>query len=170
MGAGKSTIGKMVARRIGYKFYDTDQLMVKGFRKPISQVFQEHGEPAFRKAELQVLEELSKRSRLVISTGGGTLGTQESLNIALNSGTVVYLKADVDVLFERVIFSPKDRPILDEPDTEAVFKDKFHYREQFYNQSHFSIRTGDRKSSEVVDDFIKQLIETDQKELGEILD
>lgn len=162
MGAGKSTIGKRMANRIGYKFYDTDALMVKGFRRPISQVFEELGEDKFREAEVQVLKELSRREKLVISTGGGTLARQETMDIALNSGSVIYLKADVSVLYERVIFSPKDRPILNEPDTEKVFKDKFYAREQFYTQAHYEVTTGERKTEDVVEDCIRVLINLPQ--------
>lgn len=158
MGAGKSTIGKRLAHRVGFKFYDTDALMVKGFRRPISQVFEELGETKFREAEVQVLNELARRKNLIISTGGGTLARQETMDIALNSGSVIYLNAPVELLYERVIFSPKDRPILNEPDTETVFKDKFYAREQFYTQAHFTVSTGERKTDDVVEDCIRSLL------------
>ena len=80
------------------------------------------------------------------------------MDTAIDSGTVIYLNADVNLLYERVIFSPKDRPILNEPDTEKVFKDKFHSREQFYNQAHFTVPTGERKTDEVVEDCIRVLL------------
>lgn len=159
MGAGKSTIGKRMANRMGYKFYDTDALMVKGFRRPVSEVFEKLGEEKFREAEVQVLQELSRRSNLIISTGGGTLARQETMDIALKTGTVIYLNCDVNLLYERVIFSPKDRPILNEPDTEKVFKDKFYSREQFYNQAHHQVKTGERKTDDVVEDCIRALLE-----------
>jgi shikimate kinase len=157
MGAGKSTIGKILAQRIGYRFYDTDHLVMRGFRKPVSRIFQENGELAFRQAEILVLNELSNRSRVVVSTGGGTLVREDAFHIARHSGMLIYLRAPVSDLYERVIFSPKDRPIMDVPDTEAVFLERFEERKSYYERSDFTVDTVGRRPADVVQDIIAGL-------------
>lgn len=157
MGAGKSTIGRLLAKRIGYRFYDTDHLVMKGFGKPVSQVFQENGEDAFRKAEIMVLQELAKRTKVVISTGGGTLVREETFAIARETGMLIYLRAPVSSLYERVIFSPKDRPLVDVPDQESVFRERFEERRQFYERSDITVDTVDRRPGDVVQEIIGAL-------------
>jgi shikimate kinase len=157
MGAGKSTIGKMLAHRIGYRFYDTDHLVMRGFGKPVSRIFEENGEPPFRKAEMLVLQELAGRSRVVISTGGGTLVREETYNLARATGTLIYLRAPVSDLYERVIFSPKDRPAVDVPDNEHLFHERFEERRKYYERSDITLDTIGRKPDEVVREIIAGL-------------
>jgi shikimate kinase len=157
MGAGKSTIGKILAHRIGYRFYDTDHLVMRGFRKPVSQIFDENGEEEFHKAELLVLHELARRNRVVVSTGGGTLVRDDAFHIARNSGTLVYLRAPVSDLYERVLFSPKDRPVVDVPDTETAFRQRFEERRRYYEQSDLTVDTIGRRPDDVVKDIISGL-------------
>jgi shikimate kinase len=150
MGAGKSTIGKMLAQRIGYRFYDTDYLVMRGFGKPVSRIFEENGEESFRKAEMLVLKELAGRPRVVVSTGGGTLVRDETYNLARRTGTLIYLRAPVADLYERVIFSPKDRPVVDVPDDESLFHRRFEERRQYYERSDITVDTINRRPDDVV--------------------
>lgn len=155
MGAGKTTVGKILARSIHYQFIDTDRELVKRFKKPMRRIFSEEGEAAFRQAELDLIYELGQEEGLVISTGGGTLVRDNTLKAALETGTLIYLKAPVDVLFERVIFSPKDRPMIDVPNAEQVFTDRFKQREPYYIQAHIHVDS-DRKHPQRV---IEQILE-----------
>ncbi len=157
MGAGKSTIGKILAHRIGYRFYDTDHLVMRGFGKPVSVIFEENGEESFRKAEIMVLQELARRQKVVVSTGGGTLVREDTFRIARDSGTLVYLRAPVSDLYERVLFSPKDRPVVDVPDTETAFRQRFEERRVYYEQSDLTVDTIDRRPDDVVKDIISGL-------------
>jgi shikimate kinase len=157
MGAGKSTIGKILAQRMGYRFYDTDHLVVKGFHKPMSAIFAENGEEAFRKAELMVLKELSQRTQVIISTGGGTLVRDETFQIARQSGQLIYLRAPVSDLYERVIFSPKDRPQVDVPEEEATFRAYFEQRRHYYEQADLTVDTIHRKPDDVVQEILRKL-------------
>jgi shikimate kinase len=157
MGAGKTTVGKHLAKHLGWAFMDTDRELMRRYNKTMSQIFVDHGETAFRQAELDLLKEYSARPHWVISTGGGTLVHQEPLDVALKNGLVVYLKAPVELLFERVIFSPKDRPMIDVPNAEQVFTDRFKQREPFYLQSHVSVPTGQGKPQQVVAAIIEAL-------------
>lgn len=157
MGAGKSTIGKILARRIGYRFYDTDLLVMKGFRKPVSVIFQENGEDAFRKAEMMVLHEIVKRKRVVASTGGTTLVRDEPFNLARRSGILIYLRAPIGDLYERVIFSPKDRPRVDVPEQESTFRERFEEHRKYYEQADITVDTINRRPDDVVREIIERL-------------
>lgn len=155
MGAGKSTIGKALASTLGYKFYDTDHLVEKGFKKRIARIFEENGETDFRKAERLVLKTLSTRDKVIISTGGGTLSQPELFYLAKDSGLVVYLRAPIVDLYERVIFSPKQRPVIDVPDTEQVFEQTFEVRRQYYEKADIIVDTAKRHVQSVVNDIIE---------------
>lgn len=156
MGAGKTTVGKILARAIGYQFLDTDRELVKRFEKPMRRIFTENGEREFRQAELNLIEELGQRDKLVISTGGGTLVRDDTLQAALATGTLIYLKAPVEVLFERVIFSPKDRPMIDVPNAEQVFTDRFKTREPYYLQAHIHVNSDRKRPERVIEQILEQ--------------
>jgi len=157
MGAGKSTIGRILARYIGYRFFDTDHLVMKGFRKPVSRIFEENGAKAFHDAEVQVLRALQKRQEVVVSTGGGTLVRDDTFKIARASGTLIYLRAPVADLYERVIFSPKDRPRIDVPEEESMFKERFEHDRRYYEQADITVDTIDRKPDDVAREIIEKL-------------
>lgn len=157
MGAGKTTVGKLLAKHLGYGFIDTDKELTQRHGKSMSQLFEAIGEAAFRHAECELIRELSTERHLVISTGGGTLVHDDPLHIAKESGTLIYLKAPVDVLFERVIFSPKDRPMLDVPHAEEVFTERFHLREPYYLQAHIHVDADRRHPERVIQQILKQL-------------
>lgn len=162
MGAGKSTIGRLLALKMGYRFLDTDRQLVKQCQKTISEIFAEEGEEFFRQSELSLLTELAQQNKLIISTGGGTLTRPQTLEIANQSGSViVYLRAPIETLFERVIFSPKDRPMIDVPNAEEVFRQKFQQRETFYNSAHFSVDTADKQPSEVAGEIYNVLMQSE---------
>jgi shikimate kinase len=158
MGAGKSTIGKLLADALQRRFYDTDRLVMKGFgTNSVTDIFKVHGEAAFREAEEQVVQSLCKREQFVASVGGGTLVRPETLEPALSCGIVVYLYAPVDILFERVIFSGKDRPLLSEPDTEQRFYERFNNRSACYERSHLVVSTHDKNREAIVSQIVNRL-------------
>lgn len=152
MGAGKSTIGRMVAKRIGYRFLDTDHVLKRRFNKSITDIFEDEGEAFFREEERKLLIELlDDEPRTLISTGGGTVCRPETFNLIYpDGGVLIYLHADVSLLYERVLFSHKDRPMLDVPDSEQAFQERFKAREQFYNQAHFTVSTQEKDKGVVV--------------------
>lgn len=157
MGAGKSTIGRMLADRLHYRFVDTDRDLMREFGKSISRIFSEDGEEAFRAAEEALLEDLSCQGQIVVSLGGGTLSRPANAELAMDTGLVVYLKAPIEVLYERVIFSRKDRPMLNVPDSEAVFKERFESRRTIYEGAHVTVETHQRQSHQVVEEIIEKM-------------
>ncbi len=111
MGTGKSSIGRHVAKRLGFQFMDTDYLIVQREGRPVAQIFQELGEAGFRNLETRTLQSLEHLTRCVISTGGGIVLRPENREILRALGFVVGLTASPEVIFQRVSRNDK-RPLL----------------------------------------------------------
>jgi shikimate kinase len=111
MGTGKTSIGKIVACTLGFKFVDTDALIVKRAKKAINRIFAEDGEDAFREQETAVLRGLVGKGELVISTGGGIVLRAENRELLKQIGYTVWLAATPTTIFERVSGN-HDRPLL----------------------------------------------------------
>jgi shikimate kinase len=101
MGCGKSTIGPLLAAKLGYSFLDTDKTIEQLVSQSISELFTAIGEPEFRKIETQVLAEVSAHVRLVVATGGGIAIARENWN-HLHQGLVIWLDPSIDILIERL--------------------------------------------------------------------
>jgi shikimate kinase len=110
MGCGKSTIGSLLAAKLGYSFLDTDTTIEKLVGQSIAELFEAVGEPEFRKLETQVLAEVSAHIRLVVATGGGIAIARENWN-HLHQGLVIWLDPSIDILAER-LQGDTTRPIL----------------------------------------------------------
>ena len=111
MGSGKSSIGRLVAGRLGFQFVDTDALLVERDGRAIAEIFAQDGEARFRELETAVLESLGVRHRCVISTGGGIVVREENRALLRGLGFTVWLTASEDVIFDRVSRNTK-RPLL----------------------------------------------------------
>ena len=111
MGAGKSSVGRMLARMTGLPRFDTDEMVGMQFGLTISQIFETHGEEAFREAETETLRELTGKGRAIIVTGGGIVMRSENVELLRQLGTVVLLAADEPTLFDR-ISRRTTRPLL----------------------------------------------------------
>jgi shikimate kinase len=110
MGSGKTTVGRRLARKLGWKFLDTDKIVQKYFGKPISQIFIEDGEALFRQAEALVLRTLRNRTQTVVSLGGGAI-LKESNRDILRSGHWIFLDVPLSVIKTRVL-GDNSRPLL----------------------------------------------------------
>lgn len=137
-GAGKSSVGKRIAKTLNMKFVDQDTLVAKTARKPISRVFADAGEGAFRRLETKVLRELAGQDNLVVATGGGVVLAAENRSLMRRSGFGVYLHASPEVLAPRVKRDPrsrKQRPRLTAaPDAAAEMRLLYAQRDALYRQ------------------------------------
>lgn len=116
MGTGKSTLGRVLAAELGYKFVDTDQLIEERLDKTIAEFFQDAGEAAFRKIEAKLAQELSKMRGLVIATGGGLMLNPENSAALGETGQILCLTATPEEILERISRQPGTRPLLKDPD------------------------------------------------------
>ena len=119
MGSGKTTIGRMAARSIGFTFYDIDEIIETQTGKVIPDIFRLDGEPFFRAMERQILEALAQKKNVVVSLGGGTLIYPENIATVKSSGILIYLSAEPEEIWERVKSTNK-RPLLQKSDGTIV--------------------------------------------------
>lgn len=142
MGAGKSSVGRYLATQTGRPFIDTDLLIQHRFGRPISQIFQLYGEDAFRDHETSVLKTLD-REPSVISTGGGIVLRPENWDEMRRLGTIVYLKAPLQVLLDRLEASKKKRPLLQSEDWAARVEALLEARRPLYEQADLVVEVSD---------------------------
>lgn len=143
MGSGKSTVGRELHQRLGYPLVDMDQVIEQRAGKPITAIFAEAGEEAFREMETQLLEELTDPTgpRRIISTGGGVIGREENRALLRHLGYVVWLHAPTDVILDRTSKN-RDRPLLHTDDPTARVEALLATRKPLYAETaHLKVET-----------------------------
>jgi shikimate kinase len=142
MGAGKTTVGRILSERTGRVFRDVDRMLVNRLGRPIPQLFSIYGEETFREHETAILKSLEPEASIV-STGGGIVLRPVNWEIMRTLGTVIYLKAPLEVLMERLAASKKKRPLLQVEDPEERVKSILEARKPLYEQADVIIELGD---------------------------
>jgi shikimate kinase len=118
MGAGKSTIGRTLAKELKLDFYDYDDVIEERTGADISWIDDVEGEEGYRRREQKVIEELTQKTNIVLATGGGVIMTPENRNALAGRGTVIYLKTSLQQQFERTKRDSTKRPMLQTKDLE----------------------------------------------------
>lgn len=111
MGAGKSTIGRTLAKDLKLDFYDSDEVIEQRAGADLAWIFDIEGEEGFRKREVRVIDELTQKSNIVLATGGGVIMSPENRGALAGRGTVIYLKTSLEQQYERTKRDTK-RPLL----------------------------------------------------------
>ncbi len=135
MGAGKTTVGRRLARRLGWPFRDADAEVEAAAGRTVAEIFEDFGEAAFRDGERKVIARLIETEpRMVLALGGGAFADSETRALLKDRALSVWLRADLDTLMERV--SKRDtRPLLKAPDPRAVMAGLMEAREAAYAQA-----------------------------------
>lgn len=118
MGAGKSTIGRTLAKELKLEFFDSDEVIEERTGADISWIYDVEGEEGYRRREHKVIEELTQKQNIVLATGGGVIMTPENCNALAGRGTVIYLKTSLQQQFERTKRDSTKRPMLQTKDLE----------------------------------------------------
>ncbi len=135
MGAGKTTVGKALARELGVQFYDLDWYIEERMHKTIPQLFAERGEEGFRKVEYNVLHEVAEFEDVVISCGGGTPCFFDNIEYMNNQGETVYLQSTPDVLYKHLKMGKVERPLLkgkSQEEMQRFISEQLSLREPYY--------------------------------------
>lgn len=137
MGAGKTTVGLLLAQQLGYSFVDTDVVIEKVAGKTINEIFAEDGEEDFREIEARVLSELAAHTRLTIATGGGIVLRRFNWSY-LHQGLIVWLDAPVDVLVNR-LQNDTARPLLQKANPAQALQKLLDQRRSLYAEADLRI-------------------------------
>src|SRR5207237_9881107 len=128
MGAGKSSAGRCLQRRTGLARIDIDETVATEVGMPIPQIFEQCGEEKFRDAETETLRKLAPDRPVIIVTGGGIVSRPENVDLLKKLGTIVWLTADEETLFERAS-RRNDRPLLQKENPRNIFAELFGKRD-----------------------------------------
>lgn len=159
MGAGKTTVGRELARRIDMPFFDLDELIETSESSSVKEIFAAKGERYFRGRERDLLRSTKPLSRAVIATGGGTFTFDENIHFIRSEGVSVYLSAPLHLLTSRVGSKADDRPLFGD---EVATRDLYQYRLRYYKMSDLTI---DVRESETVSEVVERLVMLLPKEL-----
>ena len=134
MGSGKSTVGLLLAKKLGMSFIDLDTYIEKKEGMTVSKISEKYGEPYFRKVEKESAKELAEKNGLVIAAGGGTLVDKENADTFRTSGKIVLLDLPVEVIAER-LKGDNSRPLLQRPDKDKAMRELYEKRMPLYKSA-----------------------------------
>lgn len=158
MGTGKTSLGKLLATKLGRPFVDIDKKIEDETQLSIPMIFEQFGEEHFRELEKTAVKELSNRRGLVIATGGGTIKDEENLNLLKNSGVMICLTAEPEEILHRTA-RRGERPVLDGGGNERLetIKKILAERKKFYDRADYFVDTTDWSPIQIVDDICRYL-------------
>ena len=149
MGTGKTTVGRVVAHRIGFKCVDSDHEIERRMGKPVADIFSSSGEESFRALEREFIETGHAAERLVVACGGGLVVQPGMMGLLATKGVVVCLHASIDTILARTGRHGKTRPLLDVEDPNARARALYAERDAIYRSAGTVILTDSRPLSEI---------------------
>ena len=162
MGAGKTTLGKALARELHVPFIDLDWYIEERFHKAVGELFTERGESGFRELEKSMLHEVGEFEDVVISTGGGAPCFFDNMEYMNRQAQTVYLKASPDVLFQHLKMGKVERPLLKDKTEEEMkqyIRDSLAIREPFYSRAQYTLDVSLLENYDKIKDSVRLLRE-----------
>lgn len=161
MGAGKTSVGRLLAKRFQKKFYDSDHVIEERTGVKVPVIFEIEGEAGFRARETAAIDELTALQEIVLATGGGAILSEQNRNSLKSRGAVVYLRASVRDLLNRTRHD-RNRPLLQTADPRARLNELYDLRDPLYQDTaHITIDTGSQSLTSLVNRLQQLLIEWD---------
>ncbi len=157
MGAGKTSVGRYLAKKLNKDFYDSDEEIENRMGVSLSWIFDLEGMAGFRQREMKVIDELSQLHNIVLSTGGGCVETPEVREFLRQRGTVIYMEVSLETQLNR-LKRDKKRPLLQGDNPQEVLIRLWEEREPFYeNIADFTVITDKRSVHDVCEDILSWL-------------
>ena len=155
MGSGKTTIGQLLAKRLGRPFFDSDHELEARTGVNVATIFEIEGEPAFRAREAQIIDELTQHQPIILGTGGGAILNAGTRAVLHARGTVIYLHSTPETSYERVRRN-RDRPLLMVSDPLARLRQLYEMRHPLYRETaHFVVESYRDRPSAVVAEIVQ---------------
>ena len=161
MGSGKSTVGRLLAKKLNCSFVDIDHFIENRYHQTISKIFGEKGEAGFREIEHRVLLEISNYEKVVVSTGGGLPCFFNNMELMNQTGTTIYLKENIDELVKRLSLNKQNRPLIKEKNPEELrdfIETNLKIREPVYNKAKFTIEVKKCSANSEINQWIEEII------------
>ncbi|MBI4161576.1 MAG: shikimate kinase [Acidobacteria bacterium] len=150
MGAGKTTVGTLLARRLGWSFVDIDQEIQRREGRTIREIFQTDGEAQFRRLETRILHDLPADTPQVVATGGGTITVEANLRFTQSQGLSIWLRCPLEMILQRCRDS-RERPLIGGRESIAALLAR---REPFYRRARLHLDTAGASPEEIVDQIL----------------
>lgn len=157
MGAGKTTVGRRLASRLGREFIDSDAEIEKAAGMSVEDIFSTHGEDEFRAGEARVITRILTSPDIVLGTGGGAFINPETRDIITNGSISIWLRAEFDILFARVS-RRANRPLLQTPNPRKTLQDLIDIRYPIYAKADITTTSRDVPHEVVADDIVTNLL------------
>ncbi len=155
MGTGKTEVGRILSRKLGYVLVDADTEIEKEQGMTITDIFKQYGEPKFRDIEADVIRRLSEMENAVISTGGGAVLRQDNMDNLRKNGVVICLTASPETILKRTS-NNNDRPLLQVEDPLKKIKELLEFRKPYYEKADIMIDTEGKSPIEVAEEIIEK--------------
>lgn len=160
MGAGKTTVGRRLAKRLGLEFADSDFEIEKAAQMTVGEIFETYGEDYFRAGERRVIARLLEGPGRVLATGGGAFVNSETRALMKTEAITVWLDASLDVLVERTA-RRDNRPLLKNGDPKEILERLMSERGPIYAEADIRIQSSEGPHDEVVETIVRALVEKD---------
>ena len=158
MGAGKTSIGKLLAKRTDRQFIDLDNEIIKNEKCSITEIFKKSGEEKFRELESTQLRNTTKMTNTVISTGGGIILREDNIKTMLSNGLIIHLDVNLETQMLRVK-NRENRPLIDKGDIKKVMLEMRKDRDETYKKiSKISIDTSNKKRNVIINNILEVVI------------
>ena len=165
MGAGKTTLGKVLAQKMGLTFYDLDEYIEDRFHRTIPQIFAESGESGFRELERRMLHEVAEFEDVIISCGGGTPCFFDNMDYMNTCGETVFLNASPEALKAHLLMGKTQRPLIQGKSSEELLdfiKDSLQKRLPYYKKAKHTLSIDVINTNEDITHYVNQIIEITQ--------
>lgn len=157
MGAGKTTVGRRLANRLGMPFFDADHEIERAAGMSVSDLFEAHGEHSFREGEARVIKRLLETEPHVLATGGGAVTNEATRELIQRLAVSIWIKADLDTILKRAT-RRGSRPLLKRGDPKATLSRLMSEREAFYSEADIHIESQPGPHANTVELIVEELL------------